>query len=485
MLKIWLTWLQPSLGLLGMMLVLSSPLYSLAAQKPTAVGRATKAIQPKAIQPKAIAAGTNGTEVQLAGIAATPELAVRQLAVSSLTPSNNNQASELAAKARQQSNRDALDSFLIPSTQSQNLSSKATKQKFVKRSVNPALARTAKPKTTPPVTGLFIGNSNVRGASRFSPSSKQSVQPIVASTEIGAPTSLSAMMAANKAVDPFPVVRPELMKKLGQAPALAKVPTSKPAPPAVDPIATMPSGITKAQQQLNPSAATTTKLNKDVPHSLDPIAKIPSGFHQEVPHSLDPIAAIPSGLQRLLGNNLNGDRPAAPVRIAKTTVTKANSLLALDRLTAPVGLPELNKGVSLQLATAQAYISAPKFNIPGERPSPLAVLPKFDIPGERLSTVTLAKPATKVGAAKDLQTASLVATARRKTNYVAMMRDSHLEPRTKQAWTLAGERTNLGGLILGAQSPVPQNNRVGIVPTSDVKTTGSHGLSGIQPSPIN
>jgi hypothetical protein len=77
MLKIWLTWLQPSLGVLGVMLVLTSPIYSLAAQKPSTVNRASKAVQSKSVVAGATKAPTG---VELTGIAATPDLAVRQLA---------------------------------------------------------------------------------------------------------------------------------------------------------------------------------------------------------------------------------------------------------------------------------------------------------------------------------------------------------------------------------------------------------------------
>ena len=473
MLKIWLTWLQPSLGVLGVLLVLASPLYSLAAQKPSTVSRASKAAQ------------SNGTELQLTGIAATPDLAVRQLAIGAMTQ-HSDRSNQLAAKSRQQSNRDALDSFLAPAT-SQVVATKTTKPKFVKRSVNSALARTVKTKTTAPVSGLFIGNSDVRVATRFSPNSTRAVQPIAASTEIGAPTPLSAMMAASKVVDPYPVVRPELMQKLAKTPALATAPVPQP----LNPIAIMPSGMNKVQpmattvpsiaskapQAIKPSV--TTKVTREVTHSLDPIAKIPSGFHQAVPNSLDPIASIPSGLQRLLGNNLNNDRPGTPVRVAKASVEKANplrtnslkanSLVALNQLIAPTTAPEIVSGATLKLATAQAYTS----------------VPKFDIPGERLSTVTLAKPATAVVSAKRLQKPALVATVQRKSNYVTLMTARRLESNPKASWTLIGQRNNLGGLILGSQPQAALNSRIGLGPTTEVKTIGTARLSGIRQSPIN
>ncbi len=494
MLKIWLTWLQPSLGVLGMVLFLASPFYSMAAPKPTTANRTIEATKSQSVVAGADSVPT-GTD--LTGIAATPDLAVRQLAIGALNSSNVT-ASAIAAKNRQQSNRAALDNFLTPSTPKVT-ATQTSKPKFVKRAVASALARTVKAKITVPVTGLFIGNSEVPVASRFSPNTTRSIQPIATNAEIGAPTPLSAMMSASKAVSPYPVVRPELMQKLAKTPALANtlatqalnpiatIPSSvKQAQPPLKPLATMPSTTGKPTQSIESSTTTklvTTKLNPAAVHSLDPlveplgtkIAKIPSGFHQEVPHSLDPIAAIPTGLQRLLGNNLNDNRPVAPVRVAKvnapkTNPVKANSLLALNNLIAPVTTPEVaSSGASLKLATAQAYVN----------------VPKFDIPGERLATVTLAKPATITVLAKKLPQAALVVTVQRQDNYISFMTVRKLESQTKQSWALIGRRNNLGGLILGEQPETTLNNRIGLRSTTEVKTTGSRGVSGIQQSPIN
>jgi hypothetical protein len=480
MLKIWLTWLQPSLGILGIVLVLTSPLYSVAAQ-PNPVSRASKATQLKSV-----VAGNNNvpTGIELTGIAATPDLAVRQLANDALKPTKAPVVSPVAAKDRQQSNRDALDSFLTPPTPTV-AATKATKPKSIKRPVtNTALARTA-PKTTVPVAGLFIGNTEVRGASKYSPDTSPASKPI-ASAEIGAPTPLSAMMAAPKTVSPYPVVSPEMMQKLGKNPAVAKTPISQP----LSPIATVPSGAKKAQTAVKaiatvPTTAnattqsltpTTTKVDRVVPQSLDPIAKIPAAFHQEVPNSLDPIASIPAGLQRLLGNNLKDTRPVAPVRVAKAiaapkaNLVKDNALLALTNPIAPTTAPEAApSSSSLKLATAQAYVS----------------VPKFDIPGERLSTVTLAKPTKAYGSAKRLQKATLVAKVPAKNDYLSLVTARQFEPHTKQAWTLIGQRNTLGGLILGSQPQATPVNKIVLLPTTELTTSGSGKLSGIERLPLN
>jgi hypothetical protein len=481
MLKIWLTWLQPSLGILGIMLVLTSPLSSFASQKASTVNRASKAVQTRAV-----VAGTAkpSTSVDLTGIAATPDLAVRQLAIDALEPKIA-PASAAATKNRQQSTRNAVDTFLTPPTP-QAVATKVTKPKAVKRPIDKALARTAPTKSSVPVAGIFIGNSEVRGASKYTPDASRSVQPL-ASAEIGAPTPLSAMMGAAKTVSPYPVVRPETMQKLTKSNTLATVPARTLAPvattagakktvPAIkSSIAALPA-TARTTQSLQP---TITKLDKVAPQSLDPIASIPAPFRQEVPNSLDPIASIPSGLQRLLGNNLDDNKPVAPIRVAKTIApkvspAKANPILAINSIVAPTTAPTVvPSGSSLQLATAQAYTS----------------VPKFDIPGERLASLALAKPATTVAsvAAKRPQKATFVTAVQPQDDYLPIVTARQIESHTQQSWTLVGQRNNLGGLILGS-SPQPNtlSNKLGLASTSEVITPDPRrGLTGIQRLPIN
>lgn len=474
MLKIWLTWLQPSLGILGVLLVLSSPLCSFAADKPSQVGHPSKnsAKQP---QLRAVIAGgtTIEKELQLSGIAGTPDLAVRQLAVGAMTVSSS-QPIASAASIRQLSNRNAMDGFLTPSAKKLPSLAKTAKPKSLKRSVSSVLARAVKPKVTAPiVAGLFIGKSSeVRLASPILPNAKQIARPIASSAGIGAPTSLAAMMAAPNRVDPFPVVSPALMQKLGSGTVIGRVPTTKPAPAAINPIATIPSRIKKAPQAIAPiSAATPIEVNRAAPHSLDPIAKIPSGFRQEMPNSLDPIAAIPSGLQRMLGNNL-GSEPqlVANNKAAKTSPKADNSLVALQplltpKLVASTSTPELTSGLSLQLATARAYTSVPKFDIPGERlasPS-LGEVSKNDVVTQR---PTKKEP-------------TLLVVKQQQHKFVALSGDRHLEPQDKQAWSVIGQRNNLGGLILGSQSPSAQTKNIGrLVSVDKLQTLPTKNISG-------
>jgi hypothetical protein len=417
MLKIWLTWLQPSLGILGTALVLSNPLCTYAASKPFVVRNTTPKVPTQVSQWSAIK--LNGTRIDSelsSKIALTPDLAVRQLAMNSMTTSGT---SPISAKVKTaQIGRNAVVSFVSPSVNLPKTSVKASKQakpQYVKNSVAAALSQAINPQAPIPVPGLYIGNTTARGASKVAPTAKAFPQPIAATTEIGAPTPLSAMMAAKTAIDPYPVVRPELMQKLDRNPVAVKT------APVVDlsPIANIP----------------TTKPQAIAPKTILPQAKAnPAAAPYK---SLDPIANIPSGLQRLLGNNLNS-QPMVASASAKTKVNKANPLVALRQLVSPStpAVPSVN-AASLQLATAQAYT---------------ANVPKFSIPGETMLTARPFQPMKNLVVAKRIQKNFSAVITSNQRNYTTT-----LAP-TKQPWMVVDRRNSLGGLILGSQplTSVPQ-----------------------------
>jgi hypothetical protein len=432
MLKIWLTWLQPSLGVLGTALLLSSTMCVRAATKPAAV-RVTQKAPAQVSQWSTLK--TSGTRIDrelVNRVAPTPDLAVRQLAVNSMAiPAVPAPSAAIEIRPHR---RTYASSVISPSLKKQNLSAKATKfqpQNRQNNDVASALSRAINPSSSPiPVPGIYIGNSNGNTANKFAPKTVSKVTPkaVVRSTpvatEIGAPTPLSAMMAAKTAVDPFPVVRPELMQKLARMPITASAPTiDKTAPSALNPIATIP-----------PKASKTILSNVVSPQATTPV------------QSLDPIAAIPSGLQRLLGNDLNSQPIAASGTTA--TVPKTNSMLALTQFISPTTVASLPSssvnGASLQLATAQAYTAS---------------TPKFSIPGETLLTAKSLNSGINIVAIKPGQksftTTDSTTVASRKSTYVT----SSLQPvATKQSWTVTDRSNNLGGLILGSQqlATVPQ-----------------------------
>ncbi|WP_310483996.1 hypothetical protein [Chamaesiphon sp. VAR_48_metabat_403] len=431
MLKIWLTWLQPSLGVLGTALVLSNPLCTYAASKPAAVRNPTTAKTPTQVSQWS-AMKLNGTRIDRelsSTIALTPDMAVRRLAMNSIT--SPGLPATTANLKTPQVGSNAVASFISPSMKSSKIAAKATKQakpQYAKNSVAAALSQAINPQAPIPVPGLYIGNSNARVASKIVPTGKTVPQPIAATTEIGAPTPLSAMMAAKTAIDPYPVVRPELMQKLDRTPVVTKT------PPVVDlsPIASIP----------------TTKPQAVVPKTILPQAKAnPAAAPYK---SLDPIANIPSGLQQLLGNNLNSQPVIASASTAKTKVNKVNSLVALRQLVSPStpALPSVN-AASLQLATAQAYTN----------------VPKFSIPGETMLTAKQFNPVRDVVATKRVQKKFSTIIASNQRDYTTT-----LAPNAKQPWMVVDRRNSLGGLILGSQplTSAPQVASLLPVNTSNV-----------------
>jgi hypothetical protein len=441
MLKIWLTWLQPSLGVLGTALVLSYPLYSHAAPKPVVTGKFNKVNKvPTQVSLWSVArsSGTTIDNELSSAIAVTPDMAVRQLAMGSMVTSGFQP--KIAPKKTVQNSRDPLAKFVPPaSAKFQNLSAKPTKPQNVKNSVAEALARASKIQAPVTVPGLYIGTADVRVSAKVLPTPKPLAQAI-ASSEIGAPTPLSAMMGAKvTAVDPFPVVRPELMQKLDRH-NTANRPT-----------------IQKTTQSLDPIAAIQTGRPKAVVPKAQAIAPKAPEYH-----SLDPIAAIPSGLQRLLGNNINSGSTIATAPVVKTTTTP-NAMVALKQFISPTSetAPAPVSAASLQLATAQAYASAP---------------PKFSIPGETILAAKSVKPTNNVLIVNRVQKNLTATVPARKSKYVAILSDRQLTPTPKQPWMLFDRPTNLGGLILGSQAPAVMPRMAGLIPLNMLKDPTSVGL---------
>ena len=425
MLKIWLTCLQPGLGVFGTALVLSNPLCAYATIKP--VEYSISKIPTQSQWSIARSTGTTLDKQSLSGIATPPDLAVRRLAMAAMTTPATRSA--IPATKMRPSNRNTLDSFVSPSAKFSQSSARVksrSQQQPLKNSVAAALARAINPETPVPVPGLFIGNSGVRTAKRFAPT-VTTRQSIASATEIGAPTPLSAMMAAKTSIDPFPVVRPELMQKLERG-VTASAPATKTGSFAINPLAEIPSK--------RPQAVKSKGISQKVAAT----------------HSLDPIAAIPSGLQRLLGNDLNRQPIVASTSVAKAISIKPRAVLALKQLASRAVVPTSVSASSLQLATAQAYTTVTKFDIPGERL--LSAKPMKSTTNLRLAT----------RGQKNLNTAVVT----RKSNYLAI-----LTATPKQSWTIVNQSSNLGGLILGSpplsgMSKVVRLSPVNIRPTSNL-----------------
>jgi hypothetical protein len=417
MLKIWLNWLQPSLGVFGTALVIANPLYTNAAPRPVSVNNVTKtAPLPTAWSSMKSSVGATTIDRDLlVGVGATPDMAVRQLALDSITASGGKSTVPVAV------NRKSLATLTAPSARSNSLTAKANKSKTVKNSITAALAPAkAQAKSNVLVPGLFIGTGDVKVADRFLPAIKPTARRAPLTKASAKPAALSGMVASSMIADPYPVVRPALMQQLQNTTVAVKTPAIKTTP-----------------RTLAPIASTSTRLPLVETASLN-----------------DPTAGIPSGLQSLLGNSLK-DRPTiATTPVAKAIATKVNPFVALKQLVSPTvetASVSISAG-SLQLATAQAYTSAPKFSIPGE-------------------AILAAKPVPRLLTIKPVQKKLAVSTVGRKTNYVTLMADRQLSSVTAQSWTVANQKSNLGGLILGSQPLTTLSKSVALGSTTNLATT--------------
>jgi hypothetical protein len=203
------------------------------------------------------------------------------------------------------------------------------------------------------------------------------------------------------------------------------------------------------------------KSAKTVDSSAVASSKIQPGTVQ----SLDPIASIPSGLQRLLGNDLSSRSPVESQSVSKASNPKASLMAAIQPLSAPSSRNDVS-APNLQLATAQAYTS----------------VPKFSIPGDKVSSRATSKPAVNIATNnRDRLSPSVV----RMKNNVAMVSDRYLGMSLRQSWIATTQRNNsLGGLILGSQAMSSDTRKIGLEAPSAVKTS-SNGLSTFNPDKFN
>jgi hypothetical protein len=411
MLKIWLTWLQPSVGVLGTALVLASPLCSIAAPLLTAKTPASKAPAPSSQWSSLKSGGTNIDQALLKGIATTPDQAVRQLAISTMVTSGT-RSTATAAKAPQ--NFDPLASFTGTTPKFQQLSAKATKKpQLLKQSVTAALTQASKPKTTVVVPGLAIGSEKTRMIQPVAVVKPAPQLTTVAPKVVAATPQITALAPTATIASPFPVVRPELMQKLESTPV----------------VATKLAEIKTASRDLKSIGV----VSPGLPKAIDSF-------------SINPIASIPNGLQQLLGNNLDGSIKTVVVPVAKATGPNFRSISALTKLVSPSELvaPASVTTASLRLATAQAFdTTAIKFSIPGETVVSTANV-SAKSPAKSVATTTVAQKSVN--------------------SSVAMI--NGLTPIIKQSLVAFDRTSNLGGLILGSQQLATIPKAATLLPTT-------------------
>jgi hypothetical protein len=435
MLKIWLTWLQPSVGILGTALVLSSPLCSLAAPLSTANTRSSKAPVPSPQWSSVKSSGTNIDQSLLKGIANTPDQAVRQLAISTMTTSGS-RPTATTAKAAQ--NFDPLASFIGTTPRFKQLSAKATKkpQQLKQSTITAALSQTSKPKTSVIVPGLAIGSEKtptIQPVAIVKPAPKQPVALVKPAPKLTAattkvwtttPPQLAAMAPVQSVASPFPVVRPALMQKL-EATAV---------------VASKVADVKTASRDLKSIGI----VSPGLPRAVDNF-------------SINPIASIPNGLQQLLGNNLDGSIKVSVAPVSKATGPNFRSISALTKLVSPSELvaPASVTTASLRLATAQAFDTT---------------VAKFSIPGE---TVVATASVSAKTTAKSLVTATV--NQKSVNSSVAMI--NGLKPIIRQSLVAFDRTSSLGGLILGSQQLSTLPKVVSLVPANAISLTNFTGVT--------
>jgi hypothetical protein len=412
--KIWLTWLQPSLGVLGTALVLSNPLCSSAAPN-SGTTASTKVPAPYPSWSGLKSTGTNIDKQLLKGIPTTPDQAVRQLAIDTMA----NGAKPSVATAKRPQNFDPLASFTGSPVRFQQLSAKATKPVQIKQSIAAALNPTTRAKTKVVVPGLAIGTGDVRVSSQVLPTLK----PVVTARVSASVVQLAAAVPAKteRVATPFPVVRPELMQKLEATPV----------------VASRVAEVKTASRDLR---------SIGLPKAFDPI-------------SINPVASIPNGLQQLLGNNLDGSIKVSVAPVSKATGPNFRSMSALTKLVSPSELvaPASVTTASLRLATAQSYSNVIKFSIPGE-------------------TIVASKPATAANAVTArVQKSVTTATSGQNAKSVTLMTERGSISAIGQSWIAASQTSNLGGLILGSQQLATLPKVIGLLPVNTMKLSAFTG----------
>jgi hypothetical protein len=438
MLKIWLTCLQPSLGILGVVLVLSNAVSAYATSKKPGIltNKISKGqSQHKAVKPLAkpqqfgtkgagiVAASTptQGVRFSSPSAYASPDDAVRRLALDTIAKSDSKTPS-LPTKTPQQ-NSSGLASF-IPSS-NVGASSISTKSAKVAATTNhpnsPAI---------PLVSGVFIGNSSStfdRDAEKFPNLTIPSNQPVVPVVARFLPNA--TRVASTKVAEPFPLVQPKRIEQLG-------------------------STRTVVAPQSNLSA---TSIAKGLEQFLGNEPK--SVLTASVPDT-----TVAKGLEQFLGNEPKSIQVDNAAPIAKAIPVKTDSIPSLSELVSPKAARRSTSASSLQLATSKSYDSSADFDLPGV--------------ATQLQAVKIAQPTVKLLAVKTVKTNLSKAVVQHKNDYVTLTSNKPLKSQSRQSWTTVSHSNSLGGLILGTRS----SNEIAALPMKVLKASNTNSLGLFNPA---
>jgi hypothetical protein len=451
MLKIWLTWLQPSLGVLGLVFVFCNTVYAQAASK--IMGANNKKVQSPQIASKSIGTDFQQRKSELTAIGSEPpDVAVRRLAMGTIADSERQTPRSYNAQANPQSG-DAIASVLLPSNQ--GVRSGANTQ-WVKHSVahspqGQMAAANPAPSSAVIVPGLFIGTTaSANSVARFRPAS-QSVAPVVTKAIVPPTPSVSATDSTTVA-EAFPVLLPEQLP--GFSSSGSSVVTAKAAQTESISIARGLQGIlgNESNTAIAPSNSDTT---------------------------------VATGLQQFLGNEPNRIQTDSIAPVAR----------AIPRPMSP-------NGANLYLATSEVYSSAAKFDMPTDAEeagvklapttTPKAVITNSDRVNAPTAATKLVLTSNSGQAIVKLAPASIVkavtvnsqtvnlsmAVVERKNNTVSLLRDKPFKRRNRQSWQTVSQGHNLGGLILGSRaSRCNGANEIAQLPMNVLKASGEKSLA--------
>jgi hypothetical protein len=449
MLKIWLTCLQPSLGILGVVLVLSNTVSAFAASKTAAImpnkvskGQPQQKVAKPLAQPQQF--GTKGAGVLTASTpaqsgrvisSASPDDAVRRLALDTIA--NSDRKTPTVATKTSQPNNSGIASFITPSPLEFNsVRAKATNAKPVQQ---PVVATTHRPIAPATSLGaeLFIGNSNnstfdrpIGNFPNLAVPSSQAILPVVARS---LPTA--TMTAATKVTEPLAVLPSEQIKPLGST--------------AV---------VNQTAPQSNPLA---TNVSKGLEQFLGNEPK-------SIQADAAPETTVAKGLEQFLGNEPKSIQADAMAPVATAIPVKTDSILPLSELLSPTkAAPRTANASGLQLATSKSYDSSADFDLPGV--------------ATQVSTVKTAQTKVQVLAVKTNNRSTAVVS--RKNDYATLASSKILK--SEQSWATVSQRNSLGGLILGSRSSIDDaqasTNEVAALPMNVLKANTDSGLGLFDP----
>jgi hypothetical protein len=434
MLKIWLTCLQSSLGILGVVLVLSNAVSAYAASKTTGIlpnkvskGQSQQKAAKPLVQPqhfgakgaKVVTASTPAQGVRFSSSSASPDDAVRRLALDTIANSDR-KAPTVATRPSQQNS--GIASFISPSPLDfSSTTAKSTNTKLAKQSVTATTHRSITP-ATPLVPELFIGNSNTSTFDRpignfpnLAVPSSQAILPVVARS---LPTA--TMTASTKVAEPL---------------AVSQSPQIKPV-------------VTQTAPQSNPLA---TNVSNGLEQFL---GNEPKSIRTDAA----PEANIAKGLEQFLGNEPKSIQADTVTPVAKAIPVKTDSVLPLSELLAPVkAAPKTTNSANLQLATSKSYDNAADFDLPGV--------------ATQLRAIKTAQAKVKVLAVK---TTLLTAVVQPK-NDLTLASNKNLK--SQQSLATVSQSNSLGGLILGSRS----TTEIASLPINVLKASRDNGLGLLNP----